>query len=89
MSPGERLPIQGATNVSATRPFLRRSFRITGMHFVQAMTMCIVMGRYNLTLVTEEESTFRYAREKAGNASAQRASFAAASIPARSQGITC
>ena len=53
MSPGEHLPIPGATNGSATRPYLLRWLGITGMHFAQAMTMSIVMDRHNLTRVIE------------------------------------
>jgi hypothetical protein len=59
MPPGEHLRIPVATNASATRPYLLRLLRITGMHFAQAMTMCIVMDRHNLTLDTEEERIFK------------------------------
>ena len=52
-SRGEHLLILGATNASATRPYLHRSLEITGMRFAQAMTMSIVMDRDNLTPATE------------------------------------
>jgi hypothetical protein len=56
MSPGVHLPIPDGMNASATRPYLLRWLGITGMHFAQAMTMCIVMDQGKLTRVTEEES---------------------------------